>query len=112
MRFTSIAFLLAGAASAVLADCSHPSAPPDNGDLALYAGKDCTGAYLNVAALNYCQNSPKFAACSGITRKGVVCDIYLRDGCGSPHVTIDETGWRNFCGNIPDVIQSVRCYNR
>ncbi|KAL2154400.1 hypothetical protein VTH82DRAFT_3076 [Thermothelomyces myriococcoides] len=110
MRFTSIALFLAGAVPTVLADCNHPSAPPDYGEIALYSGKDCTGSYYNAYALGYCQNSPSFGACSAITRPGVVCDVYLGNDCTSHRATIDSTGWRNLCGAVPDLIESVRCY--
>ncbi|KAL2174620.1 uncharacterized protein P884DRAFT_272328 [Thermothelomyces heterothallicus CBS 202.75] len=111
MHFTSIALLLAGAASTVLADCGNPSAPPSDGDIALYSGEDCSGGYLNVGALNSCQSWPNFEACSAITRKGVRCDIYKQDSCKDGFIaTIDETGYRSFCGWVSDTVQSVRCY--
>ena len=113
MRSTTFILALAtSAATAVLANCSDPSAPPDSGEIALYAGKDCTGSYLNVGALGSCQNWPDFDACSAITRRGVVCDIYKSDGCSDDYIaSIDSAGYRNFCGWFADNVQSVRCRN-
>ncbi|KAF9899476.1 hypothetical protein BX616_003012 [Lobosporangium transversale] len=109
MRFSALALALIAVAT-VQANCNHPSAPPDNGEIALYRGKDCTGIYLNVGAMNSCQNWPDFDACSAITRRGVTCDIYKSDGCSNDYIaTIDSSGYRNFCGWFKDNVQSVRC---
>ncbi|KAL2154401.1 hypothetical protein VTH82DRAFT_3077 [Thermothelomyces myriococcoides] len=112
MQFTSTALLLlAGAISTVRADCAHPSAPPSTGDIALYGDENCSGDYLNVAALGVCNSVPSFDACSAITRPGVRCDIFKTDGCKADYVvTVDETGYRGFCGWFDDTIQSVFCY--
>ncbi|KAF9094349.1 hypothetical protein BGX27_001470 [Mortierella sp. AM989] len=110
MRFATLAFGLAALIVAVNADCNHPTAPPDNGEIALYRRRNCAGPYLNVGALNSCQNWPDFYACSAITRKGVTCDIYKKDGCRDKYIaTIDSAGYRNFCGLFLDNVQSVRC---
>ncbi|KAL2198387.1 hypothetical protein P885DRAFT_67574 [Corynascus similis CBS 632.67] len=110
MRLTSFTLVLAGTAATVLANCSDPSAPPSDGEIALYRGEDCTGNYLNVGALNSCQNWPDFDACSAITRSGVVCDIYKSDGCNEDYIdSIDSAGYRYFCGVFVDNVQSVRC---
>ncbi|KAF9907699.1 hypothetical protein BX616_000354 [Lobosporangium transversale] len=110
MRFSLLTLGLIAFAAVVKADCSHSSAPPDDGEIALYRGRDCTLNYLNVGAMNSCQNWPDFGACSAITRRGVTCDIYKSDGCSSDYIaTIDSAGYRNFCGTFPDTVQSVRC---
>ncbi|KAK4187548.1 hypothetical protein QBC35DRAFT_498549 [Podospora australis] len=98
-------------APTVMADCSADWAFPDDGEIALYEKENCKGSYLNVGALNSCQNWPDFDACSAKTRRGVVCDIYKVDGCNSDDivVTVDSDGYRAFCGVFTDNIQSVRC---
>lgn len=110
MRSTSILLALASSMAKVMANCSHPSAPPDTGEIALYRDPNCSGNYLNVGALNSCQNWVDFNACSAITRAGVTCDIYKSDGCRDEYIaTIDSAGYRQFCGLFVDRVQSVRC---
>ncbi|KAF9896870.1 hypothetical protein BX616_006607 [Lobosporangium transversale] len=110
MRYSIFALGLVAFISSGKADCHHPSAPPDTGDISLYRGRNCVGRYLNVAAMDTCQDWPEFDACSAITRKGVTCDIYKSDGCSGDYVTtIDSSGYRQFCGLGPETIQSVRC---
>lgn len=86
MRPTSLVPALASSFSTVFADCSRFDAPPDTGDIALYRHENCSGSYLNVGALNSCQNWPNFDACSAITRKRVTCDIYKSDGCKDNYI--------------------------
>ncbi|KAF9569961.1 hypothetical protein EC968_002403 [Mortierella alpina] len=94
----------------VRADCNRPDAPPDDGEIALYRDEDCSGDYLNVGAMDSCQDWPDFDACSAITRQGVTCDIYKSDGCDDDYiVTVDSAGYRDFCGWFADTVQSVRC---
>ncbi|KAK4154407.1 hypothetical protein C8A00DRAFT_32836 [Chaetomidium leptoderma] len=110
MHFTTLLLALASSVAPAIADCSNASAPPDNGEIALYRDENCSGAYLNIGALDSCQNWPDFDACSAITRKGVVCDIYKSDNCDDDYVaSIDSAGYRAFCGWFVDNIQSVRC---
>ena len=93
-----------------LANCSNSDAPPDEGEIALYYDYNCSGRYLNVGALDSCQDWPSFRACSAITRRGITCDIYKSDGCNKDYIaTIDSAGYRNFCGTFADTVQSVRC---
>ncbi|OAR05873.1 hypothetical protein LLEC1_04535 [Akanthomyces lecanii] len=104
-------YTLAIAATA-WANCSNPSAPPDTGDIALYADDNCSGGYLNVGAFNTCQSWMDFDACSAITRPGVTCDIFTTQGCNDEFVvTVDSTGYRSFCGLISDHIRSVQCFS-
>ncbi|KAF9920510.1 hypothetical protein FBU30_009640 [Linnemannia zychae] len=112
MRFITFALGLTALIAAANADCSRSDARPDSGDIALYAKENCSGSYLNVGAMNSCQNWPDFNACSAITRSGVVCDIYKSDGCSSSYIaTVDSSGYRKFCGWFTDNVQSVRCRN-
>ena len=112
MRFTFALHVLLGSVATVLADCNASDAPPDDGEIALYANENCSGNYLNVGALNSCQDWPDFEACSAITRQGVTCDIYKSDGCSDDYIaTIDSSGYRAFCGWFRDNVQSVRCRN-
>ncbi|KAG0041399.1 hypothetical protein BGZ83_001861 [Gryganskiella cystojenkinii] len=112
MRFSALALTLAALMATVLADCGSSDARPDNGEIALYRNKDCSSNYLNVGALDSCQDWPDFDACSAITRYGVTCDIYKTDGCSDDYIaTIDSAGYRNFCGWFRDNVQSVRCRN-
>lgn len=78
MRFSALAVSLAALMAVVRADCSRSDAPPDNREVALYENENCSGNYLNIGALNSCQNWPEFHACSTITRVGVTCDITNR----------------------------------
>jgi len=110
MRPNTILLAIATLFASVAANCNDPSASPDNGDIALYYKTDCRSPYLNVGAIGSCQDWPDFDACSAITRKGVVCDIYKQDGCDKGYIaTIDSAGHRDFCGFFTDTVQSVRC---
>ncbi|KAF9142644.1 hypothetical protein BG015_000712 [Linnemannia schmuckeri] len=112
MRFSALFVGLATLIATVLADCGHSSAPPDNGDIALYEKENCSGSYRNVGAMDFCENMVDFDACSAITRAGVTCDIYKTDGCDEDYIaTIDSAGYRAFCGVFIDNVQSVRCRN-
>ncbi|KAH6847183.1 hypothetical protein B0I37DRAFT_414945 [Chaetomium sp. MPI-CAGE-AT-0009] len=110
MHFTTFILALAGSVAPVIADCSAAWAAPDDGEIALYRDVNCKGNYLNIGAMNSCQNWPDFDACSAKTRQGVVCDIYKSDNCDDDYVaSIDSAGYRNFCGVFVDNIQAVRC---
>jgi len=112
MSSTLFVLVLASSVATVIADCNRSDAPPDTGDIALYHDSNCRGDYLNIGAMNSCQNWPDFDACSAITRRGVTCDIYDSDGCdGDDYIaTIDSAGYRNFCDwPWDETIQSVRC---
>lgn len=111
----SATFLLALTCSIVTinAKCSDPSARPDDGEIAIYNGIDCSGSYLNIGALFSCQNWPDKNCCSAITRDPTVtCDIYASDNCDDDFIArVDSAGFRNFCGDggVRN-IQSVNCW--
>ncbi|KAF9914092.1 hypothetical protein BX616_008987 [Lobosporangium transversale] len=109
MRFSTLALGLVAFVATAQAACSNASAKPDSGDIALYNGKDCSGTYTNVGAMNTCKTGLDFKACSAITRKGVTCDIYKANKCSGAAITIDSAGYRGFCGTFKDTINSVRC---